>query len=46
MSSTNHENKYEILTDYIKDDLLRIIELHKERMRIETSELARELRDT
>lgn len=45
LESTNTENPFNALNSDTKDELLRVIEYEKERLRVETSELARELRD-
>ncbi len=37
---------FNTLGNETKNDLIKLIEYHQERLRVETSELARELRDT
>jgi hypothetical protein len=41
---TNPDNIYGRLKTQTKEELLNVLQYHKERLRIETSELARELR--
>lgn len=45
ISSNNAVNQSSKLKNETKDELLNVIEYHKHRLRVETSELVRELRD-
>ncbi|CDW75143.1 sec14-like protein 2-like [Stylonychia lemnae] len=46
IASTNTDSTFDRLSNESKDDLLRMVELQKEKLRVEVSDLARDLRDT